>query len=463
MESKINAGMNTNKTENPIDELLILLSYNELREEEKARVNELCSTLSDWNGFYDLALFNKLVPHVYNGMLELNVLDLVPKDVEMKLERRATEIKQRNRDRLETGMPVLKLFNTQKIPFVVLKGVLFAETIYHNSYYKRMNDIDILVPKDRIPEIITIYELEGWLCVGERVGGNPEKQLKTSHHLPPYVHKSMKCMFGTQWGLKSPRAPYRIDYDAIWKRVRPFSFMELEALQMSPEDNLHHICVHLGYYKTSVRDVFDIYNLIRKYRKELDWGLFLEEVEKAGTQGPVYFALSLANNLCPMNEMQNIINRVTSKANSFFRNGVREKTKSQAIQLRIGSHYLGEIEKAISEFNATSKFGEKISYFFKVWKSLLWPPMEEARKINARLDSKGIDSIWIRLTSPFRLMSAIANEIGWTLLFGLMVKTVVDVILSLFTSGKSRRSIADYAREMGIDENDLQKLKDSIQ
>lgn len=448
------------------DRLFILLTYNKLAIEEKEQAENLFSQINSWESFYELALFNKLVPHLYHNLKKEGYWKYLPPAIQAKFEHRAEEIRIKNSDRLATAKSILQVFNDKGIPFVVLKGVLFSETIYQNIGYKRMNDIDLLIRKEDLSSIINIYNEAGLFCIGERIGGKPEKQLKTSHHLPPYVHKNLKCMFGTQWGLKSPLAPYEIDYAAIWQRVQPFSFMGLKALQLCPEDNLHHVCIHLGYYKTSVRDVFDIYNLLRQYQNTFNWALFLQEVRKAGTEGPVFFALSLANRLWPSVKVEEVIRLVHPKAKPFFRKGVREKTRLLRVQLRIGSHYLGEIEKLISGFNATSQFSEKLKYFFSLWKSLLWPPLQEGKKINAILNPSPLQKIWIRIKSPFRLMQAIANEIGWILLFALMIKTVFDVVFcgirSLWKKGEGT-SLEDYAQSLGMKVEDLVKLKESIQ
>lgn len=448
------------------DQLLVLLSYNNLKAEEKLKVEKLIPKIESWESFYDSARFNRIVPHLYHNLKKENWWTLIPISIQEKIEVRAAEIKTVNAARLAKARPVLKRFEAEGIEFVILKGILFGETVYQNTYYKRMNDIDILVRKSSIPKILKIFEEESLLCIGERVGGNPEKQLKTSHHLPPFIDKDLECMFGIQWGLKSPLTPYQLDYEAIWSRVRPFSFLGLNALQMCPEDNFHHICIHLGYYKNGIRDVFDIYNLLRTYASGFDWNLLEKEIKKAGTERLLYFALSLAHKLHPDASMKTLLQKMAPHTSTYYKRGVAEKTKTLHTQLRIGTSYPTEVEKAISEFNATNHFKEKLYYFLQTWKYLLFPPMEEAQKMAANLYPNLGERIWIWMTRSYRMLQYVASEISWLLLFALMIKTVYDLIKTAFSTlflRPKKASVKDKMDALGISEEQLELIKKRIQ
>ncbi len=450
---------------NNAEELLIILSYNNLTAAEKEKAQELINVLKDWEEFFFLAKKNKIIPHLYHQLHKEGWWEVVPRPIQAKLEARANEIKTTNKERLEIALPVLKKIVALNVDIVILKGVMFAESIYENSAYKRMNDIDILVRKESVPAILKVFEEERLICIGERIGGKPEKQLKTSHHLPPFIDRQFKCLFGIQWGLKSPLTPYKLDYDMIWTRVQPFDFKGVSAKKMSTEDNLHHICAHLGYYKTNVRDIFDIYNLMRFYKGQIDWDYFMQEVEKAGTESLVYFSMSLANKLCPCEEKKAIIEKTLPKAKPYYRKGVAEKTKSIATLLRVGCTYPTQVEKALAEFNATNKFSEKLYYFLQTWRRMLFPPMDSIKKMAAILKPNPLQLIWLRLTGGYRVMKYIASEISWKLLILMMIKSIYDVIKCGVRSltGKAKPSIKDQIMSTGVSEEELMNIKKNIQ
>jgi hypothetical protein len=451
----------------PEDHLLVLLTYNQLNEAELDLAQRLADSVASWEEVWQLADFNTVVPHVYYNLESANLLSRLPGELRERFEAEAQRIRLQNSGRLSVAAQVLRRFVDSNIPFAILKGVLFGETIYKNPYYKRMNDIDLLIKKEDIRGIFGIYEELGLFYIAERIGGSPEKQMKTSHHAPPFVSRDLKCVVGTQWGLKSPLAPYKIDYDGIWERMQDISFRGIPARQMCHEDNLHHLCVHLGYYKTGARDLFDFYNLLRHCRAEFDWDLFLAEVKRAKTQNPVYHALSLANCLCPMIEMEEVIKAVSPKVSRYYRSGTSKKTRRAAVVLRICSKHLSNIEKSISEFNATEAPGEKGRAFLHTWKHILAPPGQEALKLDALVRPSGWAAFLARLKAPWKILRAIANEIGALLLLALMVKSLYDLVSaavkSPFIKKESRKGLADYAKSLGLSPEDLKELKENIQ
>src|SRR5262249_34513170 len=156
---------------------------------------------------------------------------------------------------------------------------------------------------------------------------------------------------GTHWGLITPLAPYRIDHDAIWSRVVDIELGGVPAKAMAPEDNLHHLCVHLPYYKTGVRELADIYNLVRQ--QPIDWELFLGEVRRARSESLVYHALTLAHRLSPSVEVAAVLRRIRPRVSRYHARDAARKTRRLAIVLRSRSVHMSRIEKAYADFTAS--------------------------------------------------------------------------------------------------------------
>ena len=203
----------------------------------------------------------------------------------------------RGGERLETARPLFTEAAKAGIPIALLKGIYFAPTYYGDVGYKRMNDIDFLIKVADIDAMLALMHAHGYFPLG-LIKQDDKKQASFSHHAPPYFHPTLRCVLGTHWGLISPRTPYKPDYEAMWQRVVPFEFLGERHHALHPVDNLHHLCIHLPHYKAGVRELADIYNLLRA-EPGLDWALFEAEVAKAGSQGPVFHALSLVQALLP--------------------------------------------------------------------------------------------------------------------------------------------------------------------
>ena len=339
------------------ERLLLLMSLAELSEDELLDAHSFAGRVRDWAEFVTLAEDNATVPLVQRNLERANLFSLLPAPLRQRLSARSEAIAAANQARLAVARRFLARFEEAGIPVVILKGVLFAETVYGDPNYKRMNDIDILVRKQDLDAIFAIYESLGFFSAAEVFGGEPRKQEKFSHHAPPFFSRDLACMIGTHWGLITPLSPLTIDYDGIWDRVQPHDFYGIQVLGMCPEDNLHHLCVHLPYYKTGVRELADLYNLVRHTGDAFDWALFRDSMRRAGSQDWVYHAL--ANRLVPIPAVGALLAELRDQVSSGIKRDTARKTRRLARLLRSRTVHLSKIEKLFTEVNSTSEPGEK--------------------------------------------------------------------------------------------------------
>ncbi|MBI4508019.1 MAG: nucleotidyltransferase family protein [Deltaproteobacteria bacterium] len=450
-----------------LERLLVLLSYSD---HEKAEIDEcrsLASAVTSWGELWDLSRVNATAPLVTFNLKKLGLLDKVPRDVASRFEEASEKIKVANEARLKVARELFAEFSAKGIPVVILKGILFAETIYKNPHYKKMNDVDILVRREDLDAIYDIYGRMGFFSAAELVGGSPRKQEKFSHHAPPFFSRDLKCMIGTHWGLITPLAPYKLDYSAIWSRVRDIDFYGHPAKSMAPEDNLHHLCVHLPYYKTGVRELADIYNLVRRCRKELDWPLFLSEVAKAGTENLVYHALSLSDRLSPDPDVKKAVAAVEPRTSAYFREETARKTERLGRLVRSRSVHMSRIEKAYGDLNTTKKPKEKWQAFGRMWGNMLLPPKEDVLKMNALDSAEGVELFKARLMTPWRIYKVFARDVGGKIFAAIMAKSAYEVVRDTVRAplGKGRQ-VQDYeafARKLGVTVKDLENLKEGLE
>lgn len=451
------------------DQLLVLLSLSDLTEEEKAQAQAAVDKVTSWQKVYELGQENATTTLLYLNLKKYGWLEAVPADVLKKFEKQANKIEEANEARLKVARKLMQKFADRNIPCVILKGVLFGETIYKNPYYKKMNDLDILIRMDDLDAIYEVYEELEFFSAAELLGGkekDPRKQEKFSHHCPPFFSRDLKCMIGTHWGLITPMAPYNLDYDAIWSRVVDIEFQGIPAKSMAPEDNLHHLCVHLPYYKTGVRELADIYNLVREYREEIDWELFLNEVEKADTQNLVYHALSLVNRILPMPECLEVARRIEPQVSWYFRNDTQRKTQNIERLLTSRSVHMSRIEKAYSDFSTTKDPKEMASAYGRMWKNILLVPKEDVAKMNAIFE-QNFGMPLAQVITPWRIFRVFARDLGATIFIALMAKCLADLIkqtfLTIIGQGGSEQDFAAFAEKIGVSVADLEQLKEGLE
>jgi len=451
---------------NTTERLLVLCTLATYRPAERADAVQIAQGDIDWPRFYDLAELNATAPLAWKNLRAIGVADRIPAQVHARFEARAQAIREANEARLKNARDLFARFAARHIPVVILKGVLFAETIYRDPYYKKMNDVDILIRKQDLDVIYDIYDDMRLFSAVELVGGSPRKQEKFSHHAPPFFSRDLKLMVGTHWGLITPLAPYTIDYDAIWSRVADVEFYGYPAKSMAPEDNLHHLCVHLPYYKCGLRELADIYNLVRHHR--IDWDLFTTEVAKAKSENLVFHALSLAQRVWPMADVETVIARVRPKTSAYFRRDAERKCASDSRLLRGRSTHMSTIEKAYSDLNSTSEALEKWNAYGRMWKGMLFPPREDVLKMNALEQARGVGLVWARLRAPWRIYRVFARDVGSTIFVAILAKCAYDCVRTAvkapFVGADGRKeTFESFAHELGLTVAQLEELKNALE
>jgi hypothetical protein len=348
----------------------------------------------------------------------------------------------------------------------MLKGIYLAEALYRDASYKRMNDVDFLVRRADVRKLYGIYEELGFFCVAPLMGDSAQNQEKYSHHMPPFVSRDLAGVLGTHWGLISPLTPYKIDLDAIWQRVVPFDFHGVPLLAMAPEDNLHHLCVHLPYYKTGLRELMDLYNLVREQGDALDWERFLASVQAAGTEELVFHALSLCHALLPNDRMRDCLRRLEGRVGGFYLTDTLRKIAHPARILRSRSTQVSKVERAYGEFSLTWDLKEKTLAYLTMWRHFMLPPRREVEKMNYLPQG----SFWVWLYYPFnpvRIARLLAKDLGWKLFWMVNLKEIIDLVtcawFTLIRPSYRGQTIAAFAARLQLTPEQLRQLKGALE
>ncbi|MCP2289689.1 nucleotidyltransferase domain-containing protein [Nocardia amikacinitolerans] len=452
-----------------VERLLVHAALAAPSADERAELAKLAHDVTDWAEFFALAKLNATVPLVQRRLEAEELYELVPDTVRAEFAAVTDHIAAVNERRLAGALELLRRFDERGVRCVVLKGMLFSTEIYGDPRYKRMNDLDILIELDQVDTAIEIYRELGLFATSELLGKAPKVRSERSHHLPSFVSRDGALVVGTHWGLITPLAPYTIDYAAIWDRVRRIDFYGVPAWAMAHEDNLHHLGVHLPYYKTGVRELGDLWNLAR-YATDLDYDLLASEIAKSGTESLMYHALSLSHRLVPNPAFADLVDRVRPRINRFTRYDTARKTADIHALLRSRSTHTSRIEKAYTEFNMTAQAHEKRASFGRLWSDLLLVPADEAQRMSSLRQPKALSALGARVSAPYRLTRVFQRDLGRWLFPAALAKTVVDLGAAYgaefaqragVRAATARPGIDEYAAQLGLTRADLQAVLDS--
>jgi hypothetical protein len=204
---------------------------------------------------------------------------------------------------------LLSVLNSEGIPLILLKGIYLAEAVYGNMGLREMNDIDVLArPADltRIAKILTGMGYEPVQPIYADI------TLKACHHLPPMI-KYGHAAFEIHWNLTPPGESYNIDPGGVWERAVPVKIAGCDALTLSPEDLLLHLCMHTSYqhqFAFGLRPSCDIAETISRFGSTLDWLALTERADRRGWQRGVYLALLLAKELAGAEVPEDVLDRL---------------------------------------------------------------------------------------------------------------------------------------------------------
>jgi Uncharacterised nucleotidyltransferase len=407
----------------PVERLCFLLSYERPSATERTTMRALAGALEAWDELWTLADANHAAPLVHRGLRRTGVLARLPAAVRGRFERRAAQARWENEARLARLRPVLEMLAARRLPVAVLKGAFFAEAIYRDRSYKRMSDLDLFVRRDDLARVYAVYDACGLRCLGSREGRE-----RYTHHGAPHAAGDLTAIVDTQWGLVTPLGRCHLDYEAIWARSETFGLGPVALRCLGPEDNLHHLCLHLGAFKIGLGDLADLYNLLRHAAPRFRWGLFLDEVAAAGSARAVYRALALAQRVCPMAEVEEALGVLAPRVPARARRRVRARPARLSVLLRIGTDHLEQIHRHAAVLGAACESADRWRAFLRLWRAILAPPAAVAQQLGGRIPVPARRALTARVAAPWRLLGAIGADVGVGWLLAWIVWSLVAVL-----------------------------------
>jgi hypothetical protein len=191
---------------------------------------------------------------------------------------------------------LLSALKREGIPLILLKGIYMADAVYDNIGLREMNDLDVLArPADleRIAAILKAMEYTSIQPICAYITIN-------AHNHLPSLTKHGYASFEIHWNLTNPGLYYSIDPDGLWKRAVPVYIAGCDALALSHEDLLLHLCLHTSYkhqFAFGLRPSCDIAETISRLGSGLNWHVIIQRACSWNWQRGVYLALLLAREL----------------------------------------------------------------------------------------------------------------------------------------------------------------------
>lgn len=239
-----------------------------------------------WSQLPALATTLGVAPLLERALSRAGRLARIPDAAAMRLagERRITALD--NLRNFAEFRRVALALQARGIPVLALKGMHLAELVYRDISLRPMSDIDVLVHRSQVEAALAILLTLGYRRDAKLPSGYDVTLTEPRQGIVLEVH----------WGLAAPSEPGQLPVERIWETAVRAGIADAEALVMTPEFLLLHVCTHLAYHHLfafDLRALCDIEEIVRT-NPSLDWEFIAEQARGNGLSRGVAAALWLA-------------------------------------------------------------------------------------------------------------------------------------------------------------------------
>ena len=152
------------------------------------------------------------------------------------------------------------------VPVILLKGAAYCAAGLAPARGRLFSDIDIMVPKDRLPDAESALLVHGW--VGSAQDEYDERYYRQwMHEIPPMQHMRRQSVIDVHHAILPETA--RVRPDPARLRAAAVALPGLPGVQtLAPADMVLHSAVHLFYdgeFDNGLRDLFDLHRLLGQF------------------------------------------------------------------------------------------------------------------------------------------------------------------------------------------------------
>lgn len=257
---------------------------------EPASLTEL--NLGEWDLLVRQARHANLFARIGSTLDDLGLIATIPLRPRAHLEAaRVMAQKQQQAIRWEVRCIQRALVDTG-VPVILLKGAAYVMAELPAASGRLFGDIDILVPKDRLPAVEAALMLHGWAIT--KTDAYDQRYYRTwMHELPPLQHMQRQTVIDVHHAILPETARFHPDSASLIAAAwAPGSDVALKVL--APADMVLHSATHLfcGEIEKGLRDLADLDSLLRHFGTgQLFWDTLGERAATLDLTRPLFYAL----------------------------------------------------------------------------------------------------------------------------------------------------------------------------
>ena len=252
---------------------------------------------AEWQALMDVAYRHAVIPLLHSRLTR--AATPVPEDILQELRDGFLKNGTRNLLIYRDLEQILRGFQAENIPVIVLKGAHLAALVYEDPALRPMADIDLLVPQADLPRAAARLKSLGYSFEGVAGHDIPAWVEAASHtsHLPPFF-KPPHPRIEMHWRIDA--AQPRQSLPELWRRARTESIAGVATRVLAPEDLLLHLCLHgvsHHAFGQGLQPLYDIRFTLEHHTGGIDWERFISMVREWRAEKCVYLALRMAREI----------------------------------------------------------------------------------------------------------------------------------------------------------------------
>lgn len=258
-------------------------------------------TAVDWTGMMQRARPRALLGKLARGAAEAGVTGLLPAAVQRQFAS-VDRLCAYNDEHLKAeAFLTLHALREVDTPVLFLKGAAYALLDLKVARGRVSSDVDILVPRDRLPAVESALGGAGWL--GVKLDAYDQRYYREwMHELPPLQHQYRATVMDVHHTILPLSGRIRPDAQALVRDAVPVEVTGRTAFVLQPADMVIHAALHLfqdGDLAERLRELVDLHELVGEFAATdtAFWDTLAGRSRLHQAGRPLYYAFHFARRL----------------------------------------------------------------------------------------------------------------------------------------------------------------------
>lgn len=263
----------------------------------------------DWEEFWKVSRIHSVTELMYSRIKALNIVRHFPDNVLDRFRNLVYPSASANSWLLKTGKEVTQKLLENGIETLALKGFFLQQVVYADDEIRPMNDIDLLVRREQIPDAIEILYESGFRVLSHF---DPTFENDDIKHVPPMQNEYGQTL-ELHWNLLEENEPFSIDMDQLWEHKTCYSD---RLWGLSVEHLIVHLAIHGSYQhylRLGLRSLLDLNRVIEKFGDEIEWEQVLLSAKAWNAEKSLWISLKLTQKYLSLDLPEDILLSLETK------------------------------------------------------------------------------------------------------------------------------------------------------